>query len=184
MTYRTPPTSAKSHLRLRVSSPCFEDWDGMTGDHLVRHCTRCDREVFNMSALTIVEATGLLARHGASMCARFYERSDGTVMTRDCPVAAPTMRNPIAIAAAVGISAALAIAAFADDAPTRRPPGAAPHAPVAPTEAYPLLFLPPPAPLRMGAISVLEPGRDGDRRWAGTAASDERAETVGQRPTA
>ncbi len=72
--------------QVRVASPCSERWDDMNGDERVRHCGHCDKNVYDLSALTSKQAESLLQAHGASLCVRFYRRNDGTVMTSDCPV--------------------------------------------------------------------------------------------------
>lgn len=72
--------------RVRMAGPCPEEWAGMTGDDRVRHCDRCDKAVYNLSAMTSAEVEALLrAKADAGMCARYYERADGMIMTSDCP---------------------------------------------------------------------------------------------------
>lgn len=72
---------------LRVASPCNESWDEMLGDERVRFCTSCEKNVFNLSAMSRDEAEALLAeRTEGELCVRFYRRADGTVLTSDCPV--------------------------------------------------------------------------------------------------
>ncbi len=56
----------------------------MQGTSQVRHCTHCDRKVYNLSEMTRHEALTLLLRTEGRICARYYVRSDGSVMTRDC----------------------------------------------------------------------------------------------------
>lgn len=73
----------------RIASPCPADWEQMTGDDRVRHCAQCDLDVHNFSAMTEAEVDALVARASASqsrLCARFYRRADGTILTQDCPV--------------------------------------------------------------------------------------------------
>ena len=70
---------------LRVASPCKERWADMTGDEQVRLCSGCDRQVYNLSEMTRDEAEAVLAARGIKPCVRFYQRADGTVMTKDCP---------------------------------------------------------------------------------------------------
>ena len=72
--------------KVRVASPCNASWDAMQGDDRVRHCGQCDKNVFDLSAMTADQAEGLLRNHGTSLCVRFYRRRDGTVLTSDCPV--------------------------------------------------------------------------------------------------
>ncbi len=101
-------TRAVRSLRLRVASPCTEDWEGMTGNHLVRYCGKCEKNVFNLSELTATEATRLVEQMEGRMCATFYTRQDGSVLTADCPVGARKVRRKRqVIAAAFGALAGL-----------------------------------------------------------------------------
>ena len=69
----------------RIASPCSEAWDGMTGDDRVRRCARCDQNVFNLSALSRLEADALLETFSGQLCTTYFQRADGTVLTADCP---------------------------------------------------------------------------------------------------
>lgn len=90
---------------VKVASRCHESWEGMTGDERVRHCGRCDKLVYDLSAMTAEGAEALLGRHGASLCVRFYRRADGTVMTTDCGPGARRKRfRNVAVGAAAGLS--------------------------------------------------------------------------------
>ncbi len=97
----------KSQLRhLRVASTCSADWDSMQGDERVRHCCQCKLNVYNLTSMTAVEAEQLIQSHEGRLCVRFYERADGTVLTRDCPVGKrmaqlPTLRRNSLIASAL-----------------------------------------------------------------------------------
>lgn len=70
---------------IRVASPCSERWDAMTGDDRQRFCGSCKQHVFDLSAMTTVEAEDFLRTRTGSVCVRFYRRADGTVLTADCP---------------------------------------------------------------------------------------------------
>ncbi|MBL4845013.1 MAG: hypothetical protein JKY65_05780 [Planctomycetes bacterium] len=72
---------------IEVASPCAESWEAMAGDEFVRHCCRCDNEVYNLSSLPDHEALALLERaaQGERICARFRKRADGRLVTTDCP---------------------------------------------------------------------------------------------------
>jgi hypothetical protein len=73
--------------RVSVASPCSARWEDMAGDAVTRHCGSCDLEVHNLSAMSRAEANAFLqSRAAGRVCARFYRRADGTVLTRDCPV--------------------------------------------------------------------------------------------------
>jgi len=94
----------------------------MLGDDRVRFCLGCEKNVFNLSALPREEAEALLqARMGGEMCVRFYERSDGTILTQDCPVGAKKkQRKKLALAVAgAGVLAAAAATTFLRSAPRR-----------------------------------------------------------------
>ena len=101
---------------LRLGFACKERWEDMVGDDRVRACAGCNRDVFNLSAMTRAEAEALLAARGVTPCVRFYRRPDGTVMTSDCPTGVPRARRKLAVVAA-GATLATAPAALADPRP-------------------------------------------------------------------
>jgi hypothetical protein len=73
---------------VKVASPCSARWGHMVGDDRVRFCAQCQRHVYNLSNLTADEAAALIREREGRLCARFYRRADGTVLTSDCPVGA------------------------------------------------------------------------------------------------
>ena len=73
---------------VQVASPCSARWGDMAGDHRARFCAQCQKNVYNLSSLTAEEATALIRAKEGNLCARFYQRTDGTVLTADCPVGA------------------------------------------------------------------------------------------------
>ncbi|MFA9472676.1 MAG: hypothetical protein ACERNK_19075, partial [Deltaproteobacteria bacterium] len=77
-----------SKLHLRIASPCKAPWENMDGDERVRFCRDCNRNVYNLSAMTEREARRVVAEREGRLCVRFYQRRDGTVLTSDCPVGA------------------------------------------------------------------------------------------------
>jgi len=92
---------------LRVASPCRESWDGMQGDDRVRHCGKCDKSVYNLSAMEPQQAEALLREREGKLCVRFYRRADGTVMTSDCPSGSGRRRlQRLAVAATLTVSTA------------------------------------------------------------------------------
>jgi hypothetical protein len=72
--------------RIKIASPCTADWRFMLGSDLVRFCGQCNKNVYNLSAMTRPQAEDLIRRMEGQLCARFYRRSDGTILTSDCPV--------------------------------------------------------------------------------------------------
>lgn len=71
---------------IKVASPCSQDWNSMSGDNRKRFCGECKLNVYNLSGMTKEEAENLLVNSEGRLCVRFYRRSDGTVLTQDCPV--------------------------------------------------------------------------------------------------
>jgi hypothetical protein len=73
--------------RIHVASPCGARWADMIGDDRVRHCAQCNLCVHNLTAMNRQEAEAVLARLAdGRVCARFWKRTDGTVLTQDCLV--------------------------------------------------------------------------------------------------
>lgn len=121
---------------LRVASPCPAKWDEMAGDEKVRFCASCRKNVYNLSAMTRREAEDLVASREGRLCALMYRRSDGTVLTADCPVgrrrkvARWLRRTAASIGAAVAVFGGQIFTARPKPAPlSERPAQAAPNRP-------------------------------------------------------
>jgi hypothetical protein len=84
---------------ITVATPCRADWKQMVGDDRVRHCGSCDKDVFNLSAMTRDEAEALIIAKAGDLCARYYQRHDGTILLKDCSVGVAQKRKRRAIAA-------------------------------------------------------------------------------------
>ena len=83
---RTSEGKKFSLADIRIASPCPADWEKMIGDERVRHCSECNLNVYNFSAMTEREINQLIAANqGRRLCSRFYRRSDGMILTQDCP---------------------------------------------------------------------------------------------------
>jgi hypothetical protein len=141
--------------KLKVASPCRESWSDMTGADQVRHCTRCDKDVFNLSEMNAADAEALLARHGTAPCVRFFRRADGTVKTKDCPDRRPLIAGAIAasVIAAAGLAAAGVSAMATMGAPDRPAILITPEPPPMPTMGL-LAPAPEPPPVIMGEMMV------------------------------
>jgi len=72
--------------QFRIASPCSTDWNQMKGDDRVRFCEDCKLHVYNFSAMTPPEIEALISKREGRLCARLYQRPDGTTLTRNCPV--------------------------------------------------------------------------------------------------
>lgn len=81
--------------RVRIASPCPMRWEDMEGDDATRHCDRCDLNVTNLSAMTREQAAAWVHDNAGKgrVCAGFYRRPDGTILTRDCPVGLALLRQ-------------------------------------------------------------------------------------------
>lgn len=116
-------TSTTIHLLLldniQLAYPCPARWEDMTGDNRKRHCAQCDLDVHNIADMTRDDAEALLSTVSEGrVCARFYRRRDGTILTRDCPVGIRAARIKLLkatsrIAAALGLAMLSAAAAKA-----------------------------------------------------------------------
>jgi hypothetical protein len=73
-------------LALRIANPCSANWADMQGTDKVRHCPQCELDVYNFSAMTLLEINQIVAARTGRLCARFYQRPDGTMLTENCPV--------------------------------------------------------------------------------------------------
>jgi hypothetical protein len=58
----------------------------MKGDARVRFCDLCKLNVYDLSAMTRADAENLVREREGRLCARFFRRDDGTILTQDCPV--------------------------------------------------------------------------------------------------
>lgn len=100
---------------VRIASPCAMRWEDMRGDHKTRHCDDCDLNVTNLSAMTREEATAFVASTKGSgrICVGFYRRTDGTILTRDCPRGLAMIRARAQRGAARLVGAVSALASVA-----------------------------------------------------------------------
>ena len=94
---------------IRVASPCHERWDAMTGDEQSRFCGSCRKNVYNLSAMTREAAEALVRSKEGELCVRYFRRTDGTILTADCPVG--VRRKRVQLVAAAGAVTALAAGA-------------------------------------------------------------------------
>jgi hypothetical protein len=71
----------------KIPTPCPMDWDLMRGDHRVRFCQRCGKDVYNLTAMSPDEVVSLLSdirERGERRCVRLYQRPDGTLTASPC----------------------------------------------------------------------------------------------------
>lgn len=120
--YRTPDAPPKTRLPLlekwSVKTPCKVSWESMVGDDRMRFCCTCSKNVYDLSAMTEDEAEAFLAVHldDEDACVRLYRRSDGRLLTMDCPVGAKKRhRAKVALAASAAAITITSVAAVAGD---------------------------------------------------------------------
>ena len=95
---------------VKVASPCSMSWHKMQGNDRVRFCGQCKLNVYHLSGMKRCEAESLLREHEGRLCVRYFQRADGTVMTKDCPVGLRLARK--AAVRTVGMVAAVCVLLF------------------------------------------------------------------------
>lgn len=94
---------------LKIASPCSANWDEMYGNERKRFCGDCKLNVYNLSGMTKYDAENLLAVSEGRLCVRYFQRSDGTVLTADCPVGWARVKRRLSVAATAAFSMLLAL---------------------------------------------------------------------------
>jgi hypothetical protein len=97
----------------------------MEGDARRRFCQRCKLHVHDVSALSEEQIIALVNDRPEGVCARFFQRTDGTILTRDCPVGVVTLRRRVMTRLVTALAFCLAIvsSAIASAAPFPRGKG-------------------------------------------------------------
>ncbi len=96
---------------VRIAAPCAKDWNEMQGDEHVRFCGACEKNVYNLSSLSREQAEALLQEKEGKLCVTYFQRTDGTVLTADCPVGVKKRRVRNAAAGVIaGVGAGMAAA--------------------------------------------------------------------------
>src|SRR5215217_962167 len=86
--------------KIKIASPCGANWNEMRGDNRRRYCTSCKLNVYNLSGMTRAEAESFLINSEGRVCLRIHRRTDGTVITRDCPVGWQKLKRKVSRTAA------------------------------------------------------------------------------------
>jgi hypothetical protein len=112
------PTSP--FARIRSASPCEASWEKMipprgteeiAGDK-VRRCAECGRNLYNLSAMTEAESLRLITLLERVPLERLYRRTDGSVLTADCPVGLRAQLRSACVAALIVVAATVTAAAL------------------------------------------------------------------------
>jgi hypothetical protein len=101
----------KSPLQnLKVANPCPVSWREMEGDDRTRFCSHCRLNVYNLSEMSTAEAEDLIRSREGRLCVRYYQRTDGRVMTKDCPKGLMAVR--VKLARSIAVVACLLVGGF------------------------------------------------------------------------
>lgn len=109
---------------IRIASPCPARWADMIGDDRSRFCAQCEKNVYHLSGMTAEDIATLILEKEGDLCARFYQRPDGTMLTADCPVGAarfPRRLKKLVLASVPMLVAAAMVNAWAGGAFDRDP---------------------------------------------------------------
>lgn len=89
---------------IKIASPCAANWNEMYGDERTRHCAECKLNVYNLSEMTQSEAENFLVKAEGRVCLKVYRRTDGTVLTKDCPVGWRKLKKRVSTLASAGFA--------------------------------------------------------------------------------
>jgi Carboxypeptidase regulatory-like domain len=109
----------KSRLdSISVPKPCSEDWNKMSGGEKSRFCGVCEKNVYNISAMTAREADKLLFENTEKVCIRMEKDVRGKVKTLKSQLHQITRQAPIA-AGVLSVTLAFSAVTLAQGEPIR-----------------------------------------------------------------
>lgn len=79
-----------------VPSPCDKSWDEMIGGDVSRFCKHCEKDIYNISAMTRQEAKKLLFQSKEKVCIRMEREPDGKIKTLKKQLHQITRQMPLA----------------------------------------------------------------------------------------
>ena len=92
----------------------------MAGDERVRYCPECKLNVYNFSEMSDADIENIVSHRNGRLCARFYQRSDGTMLTRNCPVGLRAIVRRVSGFASAALAAVISVSpAFARTPPAK-----------------------------------------------------------------
>jgi hypothetical protein len=161
-------------MQLQIDNPCSESWSAMKGSNKQRFCDHCQKDVFNLSEMTEIEAGGLLTGL-KDPCVRFQPALDGSVLFKTAAVLAvslltacetePSSCPANAAPVEIGMSPISPNGAppdpanptvFPEELETIIPEATLPAKPVLQGQAVVPEFIPPPEPIMVqGGISTM-----------------------------
>jgi len=109
MTQFSRKTASFELNSISVAKPCSADWNLMTGDERSRLCHDCGINIYNISQMSPNEVRDLIENREGRLCIRLMRRSDGTVITRDCPKGLAAYRRRVARLASAAFAAVIGL---------------------------------------------------------------------------
>ena len=79
--------------QVKIASPCPMKWEEMQGNERKRFCHSCQLNVYNISEMAKEEAENLIRDSEDRLCITMFQREDGTILTKDCPVGLKSIRR-------------------------------------------------------------------------------------------
>ena len=95
--------------RISIASPCSADWNRMVGTESVGYCPECKLNVYNFLEMSSSEVDRIIAQREGRLCARYYQRTDGTMLTQNCPVGFRTVMRRVSILASAAMTALMSV---------------------------------------------------------------------------
>ena len=89
---------------IKIASPCPANWNEMIGNGRKRYCSECKLNVYNLSDMTRREAENFIINAEGRVCVKFYRRSDGSILTKDCPVGWQAVKRKVSRTAKAFVS--------------------------------------------------------------------------------
>src|SRR4051794_29800942 len=97
---------------LRIAVPCPAGLN-MAADERVHYCSQCNLNVYNLSAMSSLEAEQLMAERQENVCVSFYRRQDGSIFTRGCPAEMRVVMRRTSRIAVIALSAVMSVSPLA-----------------------------------------------------------------------
>ncbi len=121
--------------RVRVKSPCSQDWNTMRGNDQVRFCDHCAKNVHDLSEMTPEAALELVERSEGRLCVRFVlDTTEAPTFTSEAEFGSGGFRLPkLKIAAGVLAAALSGGIASAGTVPVQTSSVSTPVRPIPPT---------------------------------------------------
>jgi hypothetical protein len=79
-------SKTKNPKNSKKATPCKALWEEMVGNQCIRFCHTCKLNVYQLKSLEKEEALDLMETVEGHASEPFYTRSDGTLLTQDCPL--------------------------------------------------------------------------------------------------